>query len=592
MERIRTFQRKDQVNKKCADCTELGPTYVCLDYKTFVCQTCSGIHREFGHKIKSISLSEWSVMEVESIETGGNRRAAAKWLDRWTAAAGAEPDSANDEKYKKLENKKKAEEVHKEIRSFIKQKYVDKVWERQGASPRAAPPEPATPTPSTTSGVSDRSSDFGVSADKINLGVSADKITVGPKLQGGMCDLLFDSGEDQRVLATASVIVDCNESMLDLDCSGLDVFKPVLASPPAPTDAVTPNAGKWTADFNPGAIKANDNKCDFGLFDLNFSDAPTATDEANLNSELVGDSIKSPSVAVNTACDAEEPAAEPAVAEPQIILPEDPGAQLRKAVMMGNSADLLRVVGQAAKPAEPAPLIDQSRFAALQGDMFDELVATSSASQSNNVQSSALPPLLSLQDPPAAIPAVAPALSCTSPQTTLPPASEPQMFADLQSALGDMQTPTKEAPVSESSSPTCQYFDIKDEEEPQSALKLAPDATADPFATIASTPASMPAPAPVAPAPAPVAMPQPVSLQQLGSQDLVQMHSMIEQVLHMRAQQAACSNNAAPATHVAGGTSTSAMHDLEKPSPPKQFNDLLAAFHEKNPIAGLKGVHA
>ncbi len=116
-----------KANKKCADCPERGPTYVChvlraqkgiclkmvrwsstfpefplaklgkglccqgLDFQIFVCQSCAGIHREhgkprspvdtdrlihgpstslrFGHKIKSISFSEWNVAEA--------------WCDTW-----------------------------------------------------------------------------------------------------------------------------------------------------------------------------------------------------------------------------------------------------------------------------------------------------------------------------------------------------------------------------------------------------------------------------------------------------------------------------------------------------------------------------
>merc|ERR1719352_1780585 len=93
VERIRAFQRSAKANKRCADCTELGPTYICLDYQTFVCQTCSGIHREFGHKIKGITLSTWSQKEVESIEQGGNDKAAQKWLARFRPAHFTEPDN-------------------------------------------------------------------------------------------------------------------------------------------------------------------------------------------------------------------------------------------------------------------------------------------------------------------------------------------------------------------------------------------------------------------------------------------------------------------------------------------------------------------
>lgn len=37
-----------------------APAYICMDFKTFVCQSCADIHREFGHKISSIMHSDWS----------------------------------------------------------------------------------------------------------------------------------------------------------------------------------------------------------------------------------------------------------------------------------------------------------------------------------------------------------------------------------------------------------------------------------------------------------------------------------------------------------------------------------------------------
>ena len=32
---------------------QVGPTYVCLTFGTFVCTTCGGLHREFSHKVKA-----------------------------------------------------------------------------------------------------------------------------------------------------------------------------------------------------------------------------------------------------------------------------------------------------------------------------------------------------------------------------------------------------------------------------------------------------------------------------------------------------------------------------------------------------------
>lgn len=112
VDRIRVFQRGDKANKVCADCKEVGPTYVCLQFSTFVCTTCSGIHREFSHKVKGISMSKWTLEEVQEIEHGGNSRAEDKWLARWDARDFPLPDGKD----------------VAQIRDFLKKKYIDKRW--------------------------------------------------------------------------------------------------------------------------------------------------------------------------------------------------------------------------------------------------------------------------------------------------------------------------------------------------------------------------------------------------------------------------------------------------------------------------------
>ena len=60
-----------------------GPGQVCLDYSTFVCMTCAGVHREFQHKCKGISMSKWTLEEVKLIENGGNEKDRATYLALW-----------------------------------------------------------------------------------------------------------------------------------------------------------------------------------------------------------------------------------------------------------------------------------------------------------------------------------------------------------------------------------------------------------------------------------------------------------------------------------------------------------------------------
>ncbi|KAK7293596.1 hypothetical protein RJT34_16466 [Clitoria ternatea] len=59
-------------NRRCINCNLLGPQYVCTTFSTFVCTNCSGIHREFTHRIKSVSMAKFTPEEVTALQAGGN----------------------------------------------------------------------------------------------------------------------------------------------------------------------------------------------------------------------------------------------------------------------------------------------------------------------------------------------------------------------------------------------------------------------------------------------------------------------------------------------------------------------------------------
>ncbi|KAJ0709969.1 putative Arf GTPase activating protein [Helianthus annuus] len=59
-------------NRRCINCNSLGPQYVCTSFWTFVCTTCSGIHREFTHRVKSVSMAKFTTQEVSALQGGGN----------------------------------------------------------------------------------------------------------------------------------------------------------------------------------------------------------------------------------------------------------------------------------------------------------------------------------------------------------------------------------------------------------------------------------------------------------------------------------------------------------------------------------------
>ncbi|KAH8739077.1 ARF GTPase activating protein [Cryptosporidium ryanae] len=110
---ILSFQKSCNFNRKCANCNDIGPNYICLDFGTFICSTCSGIHREFNHKIKSISLSNWTLNEVKNICKNGNKKDAEKYL------CNIESFPFSSQVYSKDYNK---------LKTFIKNKYIDCLW--------------------------------------------------------------------------------------------------------------------------------------------------------------------------------------------------------------------------------------------------------------------------------------------------------------------------------------------------------------------------------------------------------------------------------------------------------------------------------
>ncbi|KAJ0798002.1 putative Arf GTPase activating protein [Helianthus annuus] len=113
-------------NRRCINCNSLGPQYVCTNFWTFVCMTCSGIHREFTHRVKSVSMSKFTSQEVEALQEGGNQRARETFLRDWDPREQRLPDNSNVDK----------------VRDFIKSVYVDKNFfasKTSGKPPRDMP---------------------------------------------------------------------------------------------------------------------------------------------------------------------------------------------------------------------------------------------------------------------------------------------------------------------------------------------------------------------------------------------------------------------------------------------------------------------
>ncbi|KAF7651294.1 hypothetical protein LDENG_00113000 [Lucifuga dentata] len=68
-------------NGKCADCGAADPEWASYTLGVFVCQSCSGLHRNIPQisRVKSVLLDPWSTSEVEFMESMGNNAAKAKY---------------------------------------------------------------------------------------------------------------------------------------------------------------------------------------------------------------------------------------------------------------------------------------------------------------------------------------------------------------------------------------------------------------------------------------------------------------------------------------------------------------------------------
>ncbi|TKY44667.1 ADP-ribosylation factor GTPase-activating protein AGD14 [Spatholobus suberectus] len=121
-ERVIRGLLKLQPNRRCINCNSLGPQYVCTNFWTFVCTNCSGIHREFTHRVKSVSMAKFTSQEVIALQEGGNQCAREIYFKEWDAQRHSFPDSSNVDR----------------LRDFIKHVYVDRRF--TGEKPNDKPP--------------------------------------------------------------------------------------------------------------------------------------------------------------------------------------------------------------------------------------------------------------------------------------------------------------------------------------------------------------------------------------------------------------------------------------------------------------------
>ncbi|RNF24873.1 ADP-ribosylation factor GTPase activating protein [Trypanosoma conorhini] len=81
-EEVRKLSLRDG-NRFCVDCGMRGPLYVVSNFHVFVCSKCAALHRSQQHKVKGISMTEFTDAEVASLAVGGNDRAARVWFAKY-----------------------------------------------------------------------------------------------------------------------------------------------------------------------------------------------------------------------------------------------------------------------------------------------------------------------------------------------------------------------------------------------------------------------------------------------------------------------------------------------------------------------------
>lgn len=92
-----------------------------------MCQACAGVHRQFGHRVKSVSHGKFTDAEVSALQQGGNEVARRTYLAGWDVDRCPRPlsqfDSSTDA-----------------VVRFIKQVFVDRVFFQEGGPVAGAAP--------------------------------------------------------------------------------------------------------------------------------------------------------------------------------------------------------------------------------------------------------------------------------------------------------------------------------------------------------------------------------------------------------------------------------------------------------------------
>eukprot|EP01137_Pigoraptor_chileana_P033513 Opistho-2@24494 len=106
-------------NRYCMDCGDAGPTYTNVTVFTFVCERCSKLLAELGHRVKSIDFATFTDDEMDCLREIGNRVGRSVWLGKWSPGIYLQPDKHDTAGTKE----------------FMRLKYIEKKWHSPEAEP-------------------------------------------------------------------------------------------------------------------------------------------------------------------------------------------------------------------------------------------------------------------------------------------------------------------------------------------------------------------------------------------------------------------------------------------------------------------------
>ncbi|EEY60649.1 uncharacterized protein PITG_13386 [Phytophthora infestans T30-4] len=133
--------KKLEANKTCVNCgnyNRFGHQNICEKVRTFVCSNCKSAHQSYSMRVKSVSMSNWTMDEVDALREqngGGNAVAARVWLGCWDESQMRKPTKDDPLDYYK---------------QFVNRVYNDKAFYDEDGFSGAAASSPAATNSSSS----------------------------------------------------------------------------------------------------------------------------------------------------------------------------------------------------------------------------------------------------------------------------------------------------------------------------------------------------------------------------------------------------------------------------------------------------------